>query len=266
MYTAVTVVVAIRVLKGGEMNKVLIFDIETAPITAQVWGLRDQNIGLNQITEDWYVLSWAAKWLGDPASKVMYQDQSKAKDIRNDKALLKGMWELLNEADIVITQFGTGFDSPKLNARFIMQGIQPPSHYQHLDTYRIAKRVFAFTSNKLEYLTDKLCVKYKKLAHKKFPGMTLWNECRKGNKDAWAEMKKYNIHDVLSTEELYIKLRAWAPETMAKAFVPDTLRDCAVCGACGSVYGNGTRMIKSKRYQRLTCNKCGSWSKGDVIK
>ncbi len=249
------------------MNKVLIMDIETSPITAQVWGLRDQNIGLNQITEDWYVLSWAAKWLGDPPSKVMYQDQSKAKNIHDDKKILQGMWALLNEADIVITQYGTGFDSPKLNARFIMQGLLPPSPYQHLDTYRIAKRVFAFTSNKLEYLTDKLCVKYKKLAHSKFPGMSLWNECRKGNKAAWAEMKKYNTHDVLSTEELYLRLRAWAPETMAKAFItPSLLKDCAVCGASGSVYGNGTRLSRAKRYQRLTCNKCGAWSKGELIK
>ncbi len=247
--------------------KVLIFDIETSPMTAQVWGLKDQNIGLNQILEDWYVLSWAAKWLGDPPSKVMYQDQSKAKNIKNDKTILQAIWKLLDEADIVITQYGTGFDSPKLNTRFIMQGMKPPSPYQHLDTYRLAKRSFAFTSNKLEYLTDKLCTKYKKLLHKKFPGMSLWKECLKGNKAAWAEMKRYNIHDVLSTEELYIKLRAWAPETAPKPHAVSNInRDCGICGSIGTVFGNGTRQIRTKRYQRLLCNRCGSYSKGDEIK
>lgn len=245
--------------------KVLVMDIETAPMTAYVWGLKDQNIGLSQVKEDWYLLSWAAKWFKDPASKIMYADQRHVKPVTNDKALLKGIWNLLDEADIVITQFGSGFDSPRLNARFIMQGINPPSPYQHLDTYRIVKRVASFTSNKLEYLTDKLCTKYKKLSHKKFPGMSLWSECLKGNKEAWNEMKKYNIHDVLSTEEFYTKIRAWAPETMPKPY-ENTNRDCGVCGAKQSVFGNGTRLIKTKRYQRLLCNKCGSYSKGDVIK
>ncbi len=31
------------------MEKILVLDIETAPIVAHVWGLFDQNIGLNQI-------------------------------------------------------------------------------------------------------------------------------------------------------------------------------------------------------------------------
>ena len=251
----------------NSVKKTLVFDIETSAITAQVWGLKDQNIGLNQIVEDWHLMSFAAKWLGDPPSKVMYMDQSGVKDIRNDKKLLQAMWNLLDEADTVITQFGTGFDAPKLNSRFVMSGMKPPSPYQHLDTYRIAKRSFGFTSNKLEYLTDKLCTKYKKLSHKKFPGMSLWNECKNGNKAAWKEMKKYNIHDVLSTEELYTKLRAWAPETMPKPYeVASINRDCGICGALGTVFGNGTRQIKTKRYQRLLCNRCGSYSKGDIIK
>lgn len=247
--------------------KVLIFDIETSPMLAYVWGLKDQNIGLNQIQRDWFVLAWAAKWLGDPETKVMYQDQRHAKRIENDREILLSLWKLLDTADIVITQYGSGFDAPRLNARFITYGMKPPSPYKHLDTYRIVKRVADFTSNKLEYLTEKLCTKYKKLSHKKFPGMVLWTECLKGNKEAWNEMKKYNVHDVLSTEELYTKIRAWAPESMPKPYaVVNTNRDCTTCGAEGTVFGNGTRQIKTKRYQRLLCNKCGSYSKGDVIK
>lgn len=247
--------------------KVLIFDIETKPMVAHVWGLKDQNIGLNQIVEDWTVLSWAAKWLGDPPSKMMYQDVSNNKDITDDAEVLEGMWKLLDAADIVITQYGTGFDSPKLNARFIMRGMKPPKPYKHLDTYRIVSKVAAFTSNKLEYLTDKLCTKYKKLAHKKFPGMSLWNECKKGNKEAWKEMKRYNIHDVLSTEELYTKIRAWAPESMPKPFASLTPnQDCTTCNAKQSVIHNGSRRTKTAVYQRLSCSKCGVWTKGDKIK
>lgn len=241
-------------------SKVLVFDIETAPMTAYVWGLKDQNIGLNQIKSDWHVLAWAAKWLDTPASKVMYMDQRKAKNIEDDKAILEGIWMLLNEADIVITQFGTGFDSPKLNARFIMQGMKPPKPYKHLDTYRIVKSVAQFTSNKLEYLTDKLCTKYKKLSHKKYPGMELWKECMKGNIEAWDEMKKYNIHDVLSTEEFYNKIRAWAPSTAPKVF-----EDQGVCNVCGNKALQKRGFIKTlvTTWQRLQCQQCGRWQKGE---
>lgn len=49
--------------------KVLLSDIETAPILASVWRIWDQNIGLNQIKADWHLLSFAAKWLGSAERK-----------------------------------------------------------------------------------------------------------------------------------------------------------------------------------------------------
>lgn len=51
--------------------RVLLFDIETAPIIAHVWSLWENNVSLNQIVSDWHVLSWSAKWLGDSDDKVM---------------------------------------------------------------------------------------------------------------------------------------------------------------------------------------------------
>lgn len=189
--------------------KILIFDIETAPILAHVWGLFDQNVGLNQIQSDWHVLSWAAKWAGDPPSKVMYQDQRNAKDVTNDKKILQSIRELLDQADLVITQNGIKFDSKKLNARFLFHEIKSPSSYRHRDTLKMAKKHFNLTSYKLEYMTDKFCKKYKKQKHKKYPGHELWKECLRGNKEAWKEMQKYNIHDVLATEELYNVLKQW---------------------------------------------------------
>lgn len=248
-------------------QKVLVLDIETSPMTAHVFGLKDQNIGLNQILKDWSVLAWAAKWLGDSPSKIMYKDVRNNKDLSDDKELVSEMWKLLDEADIVITQYGSGFDAPKLNARFIMHGMMPPSPYKHLDTYRIVKKVASFTSNKLEYLTDKLCTKYKKLKHKRFPGMSLWNECLNGNKKAWEEMKEYNINDVLSTEELYMKIRAWAPASMASPYyVADTAVQCRICGDEGHMTKRGFDVKKAFRYQRWKCTQCGSWATGEKIK
>jgi DNA polymerase elongation subunit (family B) len=232
-------------------QKCLVFDIETSPILARVWGLKDQNIGLNQIVEDWSVLAWGAKWLNTPASDVIYADKRRM----TEKALLQDIWKLLDQADIVITQNGKSFDSKRLNARFIHYGMKPPSPYRHIDTYLLVKQVADFTSNKLEYLTDKLCVKYKKTSHAKFPGMSLWNECLKGNKEAWEEMKKYNIHDVLSTEELFNKVKAWAPANTARV-ISDTSK-CRMCGHTTQKRG----MTPNKTKQRVVCTSptCGAW-------
>jgi len=236
--------------------KVLVFDIETSPIVAHVWGLRDQNISLNQIIKDWQVMAWAAKWLGDKPKDTQYFDTRKM----TEKRILEILWHLLDNADIVITQNGQNFDSRKLNARFIEYGMKPPKPYKHLDTYKIAKAAAEFTSHKLEYLTDKLCTKYKKLSHKNFPGMSLWNECLKGNIKAWNEMKEYNIHDVLSTEELYLKLQAWTPKTAPAV----SNIGCVSCGSHRLEKRGVDRTLKTE-WQRLRCNDCGKWQRGDKI-
>lgn len=239
---------------------VLIFDIENAPMTAYVWGRYDQNIAINQIKSDKFVMAWAAKKLGDPPSKVIYKDQRHAKDIENDKPLLVPLWKLLNEADVVITQNGKRFDSRVLNSRFIMHGMMPPKPYTHWDTLQLARRVADFTSNSLEYLTDKLCTKYKKLDHAEFPGMELWKACLAGNPHAWEVMKKYNIHDVLSTEELALKLRAWAPASFPQLYYTGekSLR-CGTCGT-GKLIHEGFLVGKTGKKQRYKCHQCGTWS------
>lgn len=242
-------------------NRVLVFDIETAPMLAYVWGLHEQNVALNQLHSDWHVMAWAAKWLGE--DKVIYKDQRGAPEISDDKELLKPLWALLDEADIVITQNGKSFDSKRLNARFIMHGMKPPKPYKHIDTYLLVRGVADFTSNKLEYLTDKLCKKYKKLSHKEFPGMELWKACLKGNRKAWDCMKRYNIHDVLSTEEFYGKIKAWAPQLMPKPFTTNgDPTKCDTCGKNGLLSRWGWSYTRTTKTQRMQCKGCGAWMMG----
>lgn len=242
--------------KKNKGPKVLLFDIETSPILAHVWGLWDNNVALNQIDSDWHVLSWSAKWLDEPASKTMYMDQRDEKNIEDDSRILKAIWKLLDEADVIITQNGNRFDTKKLNARFILNGMQPPSSYKKIDTLVIAKKHFAFTSNKLEYMTDKLCTKFKKSKHKKFSGFELWSECLKGNIEAWKEMEVYNKRDVLSLEELYKKLIPWDNGVNFNLYHNELEHTCK----CGSteLAKNGFFYTNVGKYQRYKCKSCGS--------
>lgn len=239
--------------------RILILDIETAPIVAHVWGLWENNVALNQIVSDWHVMSWSAKWLDD--KKVMYMDQRNAKDVTDDKKILEGIWKLIDEADIIVGQNQRAFDLKKLNARFILNGLRPPSSYRTIDTKVLASRKFKFSSNKLEYMTERLNKKYKKLKHTKFPGHSLWTECLKGNKAAWREMEIYNRHDVLSTEELYKILAPWDVSIDMNVYHG---REDNLCQSCGShkLKKNGYRYTNAGKFQRYVCDDCGAENKG----
>lgn len=235
--------------------KVLLADIETAPMLASVWGLWDQNVSLNMIEKDWHLLSWSAKWLGDPPSKIMYMDQRSAKRVEDDSVIVKAIWHLLDECDILVTQNGKAFDSKKLNARFLHHGLQPPSTYKQIDTLLIAKKHFAFTSNKLEYMTAKFCKKYKKLKPSKFPGFEMWKQCLAGNIKAWREMEKYNKYDVLSLEELYTRLIPW-DNTVNFNLYSDSEEMVCSCGS-KEFRNKGYNYTASGKYARHKCISCG---------
>ena len=189
-----------------DVPKVLILDIETAPMIGYLWGLFDQNIPLAMLKRDWFILSWTAKWLHE--DKVMYKDQrgKKGKAIENDKSLLMPLWKLMDEADIILGQNSNAFDLKKINSKFLEHNLGVPSPYKKLDTYLMAKRHFSLTSNKLEYMSKKFNTTYKKQDHEEFSGFKLWDECMKGNLKAWKSMERYNNFDVLATEELFLKL------------------------------------------------------------
>ncbi len=246
---------------NNKSPKILLLDIETAPMLAYVWSIWEQNVGLNQIKADWHLLSWAAKWLDDSPTKIMYMDQRNRKDLTDDKEILKGIWDLMDEADIIITQNGRAFDNKKLNARFVMNGLKPPSPYKQIDTKELAKKKFGFTSNKLEYMTDKLCKKYKKLKHGKFSGMELWIQCLKNNPAAWREMEKYNKYDVLSLEELYNVLSPW--DTTINFNLYRESGDSCNCGS-KKFHRRGFAYTNTGKFQRLVCIKCGSWTRDNI--
>ncbi len=233
--------------------KVLFLDIETSYLLVKAWRLGDNNISLDQVERDTIILSWAAKWEGE--DKVMYQDLRGRPNPRNDKKILKAVRKLMDKADIIVTQNGRKFDIPRLNARFIINGIKPPSSYRQVDTLEVAKRKFGFTSHKLQYMTEKVNKKYKKLKHSKFPGLELWNECMKGNLKAWKEMEVYNKYDVLALEELYNNFKPWGIGINMQVYSDRVSKFCA-CG--GKMYKKGFYYTQAGKYQRFVCKECRS--------
>lgn len=235
-------------------------DIETAPITAYVWGLFKQNVGLNQIVKDWSILSLSWKHLG--ADDVHYQDVEGQADLRDDSNLLVVLWHILDEADFIIAQNGRRFDIKKINARFVQAGMPPPSPFRIIDTLEMAKDVAAFTSNKLDWLSQILARGKEKDHHDEFPGMALWVECLAGNPRAWAAMRKYNIADIPSCEEVYLKLRPYySMHPNIAAHYNDEFFRCPRCASVNIHPTGDSTFTNVSEYKRYKCADCTGFSR-----
>lgn len=233
------------------MTKVLIFDIETAPNLAYVWGKWKQNIYSKQFVEKSYIMSFAAKWLH--SDEVIYVDNRH----NDDRQLVKELYKLLDEADVVVAHNGDKFDLPTVLGRGVVHGFKPPSPYHSVDTLKVARRKFRFLSNSLADLCEELNLPLKG-DHKKFAGFDLWVQCLKQNDAAWEEMKEYNIQDIFSLEALYLRLLPYITNH------PNVGEYEESCPSCGSLDLQRRGIYKPKsglNYQRYSCNSCGSWSK-----
>ena len=234
--------------------KILIFDIETAPLKSYIWSLWNNDIRNHDmlLTSEWLMLTWSAKWL--TSSKVMNASLT-PKEIENesDKRITLRLWELLNEADIVIAHNGDKFDIKVLNGRFIKHGINPPSPYKSIDTLKVLKRKFRIPSNKLDYACKFLGIEGKLSTG----GFELWKDFLKGDLKAINKMLLYNDQDILILEKLYLKLLPWISNHPNLNII--TNHDEKSCPACGSnnLIENGYHITGTAKFKVHKCNNCG---------
>jgi len=238
--------------------KILILDIETSPLKAYVWGRWQQNIYLDQTIGEWFCISWSAKWLFsvEIMSDVLTPEEVKVED---DCRIMKSLWEIMNEADIIIAHNGMKFDIPKINSRFLLNGLNPTKPYQQIDTLQVVKKQFGFSSNKLDALAG-----YFGIDHKLHTGFELWSKCMDGDQESLTYMNVYNEKDVAILEEVYLKLRPWIKNHPNVGMYIDSNEP--VCANCGSTYltkMDGFHYTQTAKYELFRC-KCGAVSRGRV--
>jgi DNA polymerase elongation subunit (family B) len=226
--------------------KILALDIETAPNLAFVWGLWNQNIGINQIEASGYTLCYSAKWVG---SKPIIFDSL---HINSSKKMIKGLHKLMNEADAILHYNGKKFDIPTINKEFVTLGLTPPSPYKHIDLLNVCRQNFRFPSNKLDYISQALGLG-EKVRHN---GHELWVGCMRDDHESWKVMERYNKHDVVLLEKLYEKLKPWI-----KNHPNHNLYNNGCCTNCGSdkLQSRGYGMTNANVYRRVYCTSCGTW-------
>lgn len=242
----------------AQLPKVLLLDVETAPIEAYVWRLWKENIGWNQVVSQWYMLCWSAKWLysNDTISACLTPEEALAE---NDTRIMQELWKLVDEANIIVAHNAKNADVPWMNTRFILDGLTPPSPYTIIDTLEIARKNFAFSSNKLDALAE-----YFEIEHKINVDFELWRECRHGNKKALEDMVFYNKKDVDILEQVFLKLRPWIKSYPNVNNYVDSQRVC--CATCGSdnleEITNNFYYTSTGKYTLYRCKDCGAITRG----
>ena len=240
------------------MPKILVFDLETSPLRAYVWKRWKQNINLSQTISEWFMLSWSAKWLlsTETMSDVLTPDEVIEED---DERITKSLWKLIDQADVIVAHNALGFDVGKMNSRFIINGLNPPSSYKVIDTKLIATKEFGFSSDKLDALAG-----YFGFKTKLDTTFELWANCMKGDPDSLSYMEEYNRYDVELLEEVYLKLRPWMKSHPNVGMYLE--EDKTVCSVCGS---NSVNLLVDKYYYTQTgkypihrCDDCGGLTRG----
>lgn len=249
----------------SDSPKMLFMDIETSPNLAYVWRLFNQNVSLSQLVEATQMISFAAKWRG--SKRVHFYS-----DFHNDHpTMVQALFDMLDEADIVVHYNGRTFDVPHANREFLLNGPGvPPSPFQQIDLLQTVRKRFRMASNKLDHITQQLG-QAGKVRH---TGFDLWRDCMAGDPKAWALMRRYNKGDVTELEELYDGLLPWImhhpnmsmyspridldPDT-GKPMVVDV---CERCPDGGRLQRRGYAYTKASKFRRYQCQECGGWSRG----
>ncbi len=235
--------------------RILTFDIETSLMKVYAWRTGEQYVNASNIIDDWFVHCWAAKWLGE--DKVLHAVQTpKEAKAKDDERIVKKMWKLINEADIIVGHNIKSFDLKKLNWRWLVHGLDEPMNYKPVDTLQIARSKFGASSRALDYLTKEL-----KIPNKTDTNYELWKLCYAGNGKALKKMGLYCQNDILINEELYIRLRGWANTHPNLGLYYDK-QVCRNCASPDLVPQLKLAVTPANKYRTYRCAECGHAQRG----
>jgi len=250
-----------RIVKGSEIRdtkkpRLLFLDIETAPTKAWCFGLWDQNISIDAIASNWFILAWSAKFADKDGvmSQVLTGDEVLHED---DNRIVTTLWMLLNQVDIVCGHNIEKFDVPKIRTRFLINGLPPTKPFLFIDTLKIARKEFGFSSNKLDYIADILGIDRKMKT-----GMELWVKCMSGDEESLKYMEEYNRKDVLISEQVYYKMRPFIKTHANFNLWSDSLDPvCPHCGSKNLIEEKGFYPTQTALYPLHKCLDCGAISR-----
>lgn len=235
----------------------IFFDLETSPIETRTWSLWPKSISHDSIMQDWTIICAAWKRLGQKTVHSVQVDKP-----YKDKELVKQLRDELAEADCLIGHNLDKFDIRKLNTRLIFHGLKPMPLIPTVDTLKLVRKIAAFSSNRLDYLSKMLTGEGK--IHVDYQ---LWLKVMAGDKAALKLMVDYCKVDVLKLEELYLKLLPYSKQHPHVGAMEGKDRHES-CPGCGSerTHRNGIRVTASGlKRQEQQCQDCGKYFTTSIV-
>lgn len=230
--------------------KILTLDIETSPHLAYTFSTWNTNINPDMIVETSRVLCVAAKWLHQ--DKVLFY--SEWKDGR--EGMLQKVRDLIDQADVLVTYNGPGFDEKHLAREFLLTGIPAPAPFKSVDLLKVVRANFKFPSNRLGQVGQELSIGNKE----ETGGWQLWYGVLHGDLKAQRHMAKYNKQDVVLTEQLFYSLLPYVKGLPHAGLLTGNTSACCKC-ASTELEPHGVTYTNTAVYPLFSCSNCGAWNK-----
>ncbi len=226
------------------MSRVLFFDIESTDLDADFGNM----------------LAFGYKWQGEKEGHVLSLLDSNPicnhcglVEAVSDKKLIRAAAKVLEQADLVVSWFGKGFDWKFLNTRVLDARLKPLPPTPHIDLYFTAKHHLKLSSNRLASVQDFLQLPTAKTTLKK----RVWRRAQAGHVASIKYIVDHCEKDVSVLQEAYDRLKPYVRQHPVVKLLTD--RECKIDG--GRMGSKGIVWQGGKQLRRLKCNKCGAWGK-----
>ena len=187
--------------------KVLFFDIENIMAPEHIFNSgkpsRFQPRQAGFCADLAYILVFGYKWLGDKEAKYII---GKKKDFKDnpltDEYILDKIYDVMSEADVLVTWYGSGHGYPFTVSRLAKHGKYLDTDIRHVDLQKVATKKLRLSSNRLNNVAKFFGLEQKTQIAKK-----IWADTWQGNYDSLLEMAEYCKQDVVVLEQIYHKMK-----------------------------------------------------------
>lgn len=246
--------------------KIILWDIETLPNLDKALEYWPQlkcdwkNVLMTRSLSSIICIGW--KELGKKRVHCInawdYKNWKKNKN--DDYEVCKAMYDVLKDADAIVTHNGRRFDWKFLQTALLMNGLPKLPNIPHIDTKAISSKHLTILNNRLDTVSHTLGLDGKL----ENGGWKLWVDTHKDKAAAKKLMEKYCKQDVQALEDLYYKLRPFM-KNIPNYNLFNGEGENRLCPSCGgnNLHKHGTHVTKTAKYQRYICRDCGTTSRGN---
>ena len=257
-------------VKKGNKPKIVVFDLETLPDGRAVY----RNLptfgnwpGRGFKGDIQTIMCFGYKLLGEKKTYCInaWDFPQWKKDRHNDIEVVKAAYEILKDADGIITHNGIKFDMKILNTRLKLHKLPRLPKIPHIDTKQLCSRHLALYSNRLGDVATFMGLTNKMHWSNKWDTWVRFEYKEDSRKDR-SLMDKYCKYDVIVLEEVYNEMREYAANIPNYNLFLGEDSKSPVCPACGGnhLHKHGFKTTKTKKYQRYQCQNCGNISQADL--